>query len=90
MIMLWKRWRRSQEVNDVQTLYSEWSDNKVINQWRGKDTICAGEQHTPPDHLGHYAANRPHIHWGEGGVEVWMTCKKNKIKNDEKNKTAKQ
>lgn len=29
----------------------------AMNQWRGKDTISAGEQHASPDHLGHYAAN---------------------------------
>ena len=42
--------------------HTQWSDDTVNNQWRGKDTISAGEQHTSPDHLGHYAAHWPHIH----------------------------
>lgn len=29
----------------------------------GKDTISAGEQHASPDHLGHYAAHWPYVHW---------------------------
>lgn len=43
------------------------TENEVMTRWSttdgGKDTISAGEQHAPPDHLSHYAANWPHIHW---------------------------
>lgn len=45
------------------------TQNEVMTQlsidqsMTGKDTISAGEQHTSPDHLGHYAAHWPYVNW---------------------------
>lgn len=77
------------------SLHTEWSDDTVINQsMTGKDTISAGEQHTSPDHLGHYAAHWPYIHWrwtfrwqGGGHANKNGEKKKHKTKNNKQSET---
>lgn len=74
-----------------------WNSSRRLQWWHsdqpvmGKDTISAGEQHTSPDHLGHYAANWPHIHWRwtfrwqGGGHANKMVRKKQKYRRRNKN-----
>lgn len=67
----------------------------IMKWWRtdqsmmGKDTISAGEQNTSPDHLGHYAAHWPYVHWrqmfrwwgsGHAKTKTMRSNKKNKKK----------